>query len=249
MVLTDINFMKNNKLIFLLFFVINSVFSQEKLNTKFPVDSIKTTNDSSMNKANNKNKWSIQVGAGVSNGTSPYTEKYFTSTNNELFNGFILNCYTVGASYKFSQIIGIKMDVAFDRFTNKAETKSNPFEVAQYRSSVQAVFNFNSFIKSANDVSRFNVLLHGGIHLAILQPITSNYNKKYRTGDNYGGIVFGISPILRISRKTSIFVDISSFNNYGQNLTWNGKSSAASNNSAGHMYSGTLGLSFALNNN
>lgn len=237
--------MKSNKLIILFLFVINIVFSQQKLDSSIATDSIATTKDSTIAKVV-RNKWSIDIGTGISNGTRPYTDGYFTSINNQLFNGFILNCYTVGARYNFSDIVGIKMDIAFDRFINSEETKSKPFEVAQYRSTIQAVFNLNSFIKPVNDVSRFNVLFHGGLHLAILKPITSDYNKKYRSGDNYGGIVFGITPTFRISKKTTFFLDLSSFNNYGQNLTWNGKSSLGSTNTQGHMYSATFGLSFAI---
>jgi OOP family OmpA-OmpF porin len=197
----------------------------------------------------NHSKWSIEIGTGISNGTRPYTDEYYTSFNNKLFNGFILNCYSVGARYNFSEIVGLKMDIAFDRFINSEETKSKPFEVAQYRASIQSVFNLNSLIKPIHDVSRFNLLFRAGIHLAIMKPIAADYNKKVSNGDHYGGIVFGITPTVRILKKTTIFLDISSFNNYGQNLTWNGKHSKASDNSEGHMYSGTIGLSFALDKN
>ena len=72
------------------------------------------------------------------------------------------------------------------------------------------------------------------------------YRKKYGSKiQKYGKS----TKIYRISKNISIFADVSSFNNYGQNLTWNGKHSGLSNNAEGHMYSTTLGLSFALNNN
>ena len=61
------------------------------------------------------------------------------------------------------------------------------------------------------------------------------------------GINFGITPTVRISKKTSVFVDFSSFSNYGQNLTWNGKHNVnESNNSVGNIIAATFGLSFAL---
>jgi len=239
--------MKNNILITVFLFAITIVFSQEKSNTSVPIDSIKTSKDSSIATANHS-KWFIEIGTGISNGSRPYTNGYYTNVNNQLFNSFILNSYLIGARYNFSEIVGLKMDVAFGRFINSKETKSKSFELAQYRTSLQAVFNLNSFVQPVNAVSRFNVLFHGGIHIAIMYPISSDNNKKLSKDDKYGGIVFGITPILRISKKTSIFVDVSSFNNYGQNLTWNGKHSSVSNNAEGHMYSGTFGLSFALDN-
>ncbi|TRX20901.1 hypothetical protein FNW25_13980 [Flavobacterium franklandianum] len=237
--------MKTNTLFILFIFVCNIVFSQENLDSKITKDSTAIVKDSAIAKVT-PHKWSIDIGTGISNGTRPYSDGYYKSINNQLFNGFIFNNYMVGVKYNFSEIVGVKMDVAFDRFINSKETKSKPFEVAQYRTSIQAVFNLNSFIKSVNYVSRFNLLFRGGLHLAILKPIAADYNNKVSNGDNYAGVVIGITPTVRISKKTSIFFDVSSYSNYGQNLTWNGKHSEVSNNTEGHMYSATFGLSFAL---
>jgi len=240
--------MKNNKLIILLLFVFTSVFSQEKLNTAIPTDSIKTTTDSLIAKVN-RNKWSIEVGTGVSNGTMPYTEGYHNSMDNQLFKGFIFNCYTVGASYQFSEIVGLKMDMGFNRFSNDPETKSKPFELAQYRTSIQAVLNLNSLIKPVNNVSRSNVLFHAGLNLAIMYPIAANDETVVYKNDVYGGIVLGIMPMLKVSKKTSIFLDISTYNNYLQTLAWDGQKNSVGNSKQGHMYSVTFGLSFALDAN
>jgi len=224
--------MKSNKLILLFLLVLNAAFSQEKI-------------DSTDTKVS-PNKWSIEIGTGISNGIRPYSDGYFSNSNNNLLNDFKLNSFTIGARYNFSEIIGLKMDFAFDRFTNSTEKISKPFEVGQYRTSLQGVINLNSLLKSKNDRARFQLLAHAGLHLAILQPIETNYNPLVSNGDNYGGIVYGITPIIRITKKTSLFLDFSSYTNYGQNLTWNGKHSAVSNNSNGEMISGTLGLSFAI---
>lgn len=237
--------MKTNTLFILFLFIGNIVFSQEKLDSQIPKDSTVIAKNSALSKVILA-KWSIDIGTGISNGTRPYTKGYYTTVNNDVFNGFIINSYMVGTKYNFSEIVGLKMDLTFDRFINSEETTSKPFEVAQYRTSIQAVFNLNSLIKKVNDVSRFNLLFRGGIQFARLIPISADYNKKVSSGDNYAGIVLGITPTVRISKKTSIFLDFSSYSNYGQNLTWNGKHSQESNNSEGHMYSCILGLSFAL---
>jgi OOP family OmpA-OmpF porin len=237
--------MKTNKLFILFIFACNIVFSQEKLSTQTAIDSTAIVKDSTISKVTLA-KWSLDIGTGISNGSRPYTEGYYSSLNNQLFNGFTLNSFMVGAKYNFSEMVGLKMDLAFDRFNNREETKSKPFEVAQYRTSIQAVFNLNSFIKPINYVSRFNLLFRAGLQFAILKPIAADYNKNVSNGDNYAGIVVGLSPVVRISKKTFIFIDFSSFSNYGQNLTWNGKHSVKSTNTTGHMYSATLGLSFAL---
>lgn len=242
---TDIIFMKSNKLIILFLIVVNTVFSQEKIESSVAIEPIIVSKDSAIIKPN-YTKWLIEVGTGISNGSRHFTQGYFTSGNNQLFNDFIFNSYSLGARYNFSTIIGIKMDLAFDRFINKTGSKSKPFEVAQYRTSIQGVYNLNSLVKPKNELSKFNLLFHAGIHLAMLQPISADYNKIVSRGDNYGGFVFGFTPTVRISKKIYLFLDFSSFNNYGQNLTWNGKYSNLSNNTEGHMYSGTIGFSFSL---
>jgi OOP family OmpA-OmpF porin len=224
--------MKSNKIIFLFLLVLNAAFSQESI-------------DSTLTKVR-PNKWFIEIGTGVSDGIRPYSEGYYSNFNNNLFNDFKLNSFTIGTRYNFSEIIGVKMDFAFDRFTNSTKNSSKPFEVAQYRTSLQGVINLNSLLRPKNDNARFHLLGHAGLHLAILHAVETNDNPLVGDGDNYGGIVYGITPMFRITKKTSVFVDLSSYTNYGQNLTWNGKHSTVSNNANGEMITGTLGLSFAI---
>jgi OOP family OmpA-OmpF porin len=223
--------MKSNTLIILFLLALNTVFSQEKMD--------------SITKVKLK-KWSIEIGTGISNGTRPYTKDYFSSDNNKLFNDFKLNCFSVGVKYNFSKIIGLKMDLAFDRFTNSKEARSKPFEVTQYRTSIQGIVNLNSLINPKKELSKFNLFFNTGLHLAMLKPIETDYSPVVSNGDNYGGFVLGITPTLQISKKMSLYFNFSSFSNYGQNLTWNGKHSDVSNNSNGHMISGTFGLSIIL---
>lgn len=231
-VTTDILFMKSNKFIILFLLAGNILFSQEKIDT---------TNTKSQS-----NKWSIEIETGISNGTRPYTKGYFSNENNKLFNSFRLNTFGVGARYNFNKSTGLKMDFAFDKFANSVHSRSKPFEVAQYRTTIQGVFNLNSLLKSKKENAKFNLLFHAGVHLAMLKPIKTDYSPVVSKGDNYGGIVLGISPMLQISKKTSLYFNFSSFSNYGQNLTWNGKHAEVSNKSNGHMVLGTFGLSFAL---
>jgi OmpA-OmpF porin, OOP family len=224
--------MKNNKLIILFLFALNFVFSQEKIdsiNTKLP-----------------SYKWSIEIETGISNGTRPYTDGYFSNDNNKLFNNFKLNSFGVGTRYNFNKILGLKVDLAFDKFTNNPNSRSKPFEVAQYRTTIQGYINLNNLLKSKKEDSKFNILFHAGLHLAFLTPIKTDYNPIVSKTDGYGGIVLGITPMLQVSKKTSLYFNFSSFSTYGQNLTWNGKHSTVSNNSNGHMVLATFGLSFAL---
>lgn len=228
--------MKINKLVFLFLLVLNGVFAQEK-----PKDSLI--------KKTNQNKWALEIGTGMSVGTRPYTDGYFSSVNNQLFDQFRLNSFNLGVRYNYTYNIGLKMDLAFDRFTNNKNNRSLPFEVAQFRTSIQAFYNLNTLIKKQNNATRFNLLLHSGASISSLKPIKNDYNTRVSNGDYYGSFVIGITPMLQITKKTALYLDLSSFSNYGQNLTWNGKNSKTSENSNGKMLCWNFGLSFALGNN
>lgn len=237
--------MKSSKFFILFIFVSHFVFSQQKAPISVAPESSKIAKDSAISNFKS-NEWSIEVGTGITNGTRPYNDGYYTSSNNKLLNGFVLNCYSLGVNYNFSKFIAVKMDVAFNHFINNKENTSKPFEAAQYRTSFQGVLNVTRLVNLQKEESRVNLLFHGGLNFARIIPVAADYNKKVSNGEFLAGLVIGLTPTIKIHKKTSVFLDFSSFNNYGQNLTWNGKHSDVSDNSVGHMYSVTFGLSIAL---
>ena len=223
--------MKNNKLLLLLFFVFNFSIAQEKV-------------DSTISTFNNY-RWRLEVGVGDSRGLRPFSDGYFSANNQKKFGSVAVNSINLGATYVYSELLGFKLDFAFDRFTNK-DIESLPFEVAQFRTSFQGVFNLNSLLKYQNDKSRFNFLFHGGISLSTLQKIKSNADSNVGSRELNGGIVVGFTPMFRITKRSYIFFDFSSFHNYRQHYTWDGEYSKASNNLSGQMINASFGLTYSL---
>jgi hypothetical protein len=195
-----------------------------------------------------EDRWSLEIGGGISIGTRPFTEGYGMLSNNRLLNGFNVNSFTIGSTYNSSKFISYKLNFSFDQFTNSASTTSKPFESIQYRSSLQGQINVSRLTNLNKDHSDFNVLVHAGIQVSRLKPVPLNFNTttRYSSGDNQAGFTMGITSTYQILKKLKLFADLSSFNNYGQNLTWNGLGSQVSNNALGHMYSVSAGLSLGI---
>lgn len=223
--------MKNIKHLLLLLLVFNHSFSQKKI-------------DSTVATSNNY-RWRVELSIGDSRGIRPFSDGYYSSNSQKVLGTFNLNSVNIGATYAYSQLIGFKVDVAFDRFTNK-DMKSLPFEVAQYRASIQGVLNLNGLLKYQKDVSRFNLLFHAGFTFSTLQKIASSTSPIVGSKELNGGIVGGITPMFRIAKKAYIFFDFSSFFNYRQHYTWDGNYSKPSNNLAGQMINGSIGITYSL---
>lgn len=237
--------MKSNKFIILFLCVCSIAFSQEKkVNSALSRVSLVVLKDSSFVQTNNE-KWSLEIGTGISVGTRPYTDGYGLHSNNKLFDAFNFNCFTIGGTYNYSRFTSFKVDFSFDQFTNGTGANSKPFETVQYRTAFQGQINMSRLANLKKEDSKFNLLVHAGIQFARLVPISGGYNvtQKLSKGDNFAGVVVGITPTVRIIKNLNLFVDLGSINNYGQNLTWNGLGSKVNNNSLGHMYYLTCGLS------
>lgn len=190
-------------------------------------------------------KWRLEVGFGSSSGIRPFNKGYYASENEKAFGQFNINSYKVGATYNFSRNFGLRADLAFDRFKNTS-AKSLPFESVQYRTSFQLMFNLTNFINPQNEDARFNLTFHGGINLGSLITVKTEKDQKIGSPDIIGGIVFGVMPMYRITKKSYIFIDLSTFTNYRQNHTWDGHVSEVNNNLSGQMINGTFGITYSL---
>lgn len=225
-------YMRYNKLIVILFlFIITSLFSQKK-------------RDSIISNLNNY-RWRIEASLGDSRGIKPFKEGYF-SANSQKFLGLIhMNAIDFGASYTYSSVVEFKATLGFDKFSSK-DPKSLPYEATQFRSTLQAVFNMNTIFKYQNDYSRFKLLFHAGLSLSILENVDTNYDNRPSSKDLNGGIVFGISPMFRITKKAFLFLDFSAYNNYRQHRTWDGNYSDNNNSLFGQMVNSSIGIAFSL---
>jgi len=223
--------MKTIRFLLIFIFGLNYSFSQKPI-------------DSTLSNLNNY-RWKLDIGFGESRGIRPYSEGYYSANNKKIFGTATLNSVNLGATYTYSRFLALKMDFAFDRFTNK-DDKSKSFEVAQYRTSFQGVFNMNELLKYQNDKSRLKLLIHAGFSLSTLQKIRSSTSPIVGSRELDGGVVFGFTPMFRITKKSYLYFDISSFHNYRQHYTWDGDYSKPSNNLSGQMINGTFGIAYSL---
>ena len=57
------------------------------------------------------NKWTVELNAGQSKGSKPFTEGYYSSDPNKFFGAIRFNSYNIAARYMFSARFGLKADV------------------------------------------------------------------------------------------------------------------------------------------
>lgn len=188
------------------------------------------------------NKWSFEVNVGQSKGIKPYAVGYFGSDPGKSLGGIDINHFSGGVRYMFSPKFGLKADVALDRLVNLSD-ESLDFEMQQIRFGVQGVVNGARLFDIQEAMGRFGLLFHGGVQVAQMTP-QMGVNKD-RSEWN-GGIMFGITPEFRITKNLAINADFTMLSNVRQHFNWDGSYSEPSNNLAGSMYTGSLGLSFSF---
>jgi len=226
--------MKNCTLNLLLFFVFGFAYSQNE-------------NDSTatLTATTNNYRWRLEIGTGESRGIRPFSEGYYSSNSQKVLGVIDLNSVTIGATYNYSELLGFKLDFAFDRFKDK-DKKSLPFEVSQFRMGLQGVFNLNSILRYQKETSRFNILVHAGFTVSTLQKIRSSSDQIVGSRELNGGFVVGVTPMFRIAKRIYFYFDLSSFYNYRQHYTWDGEYSKPNNNLSGQMINGSFGLTYSL---
>ncbi|HEY0091288.1 MAG TPA: hypothetical protein VGB43_02285, partial [Flavobacterium sp.] len=192
------------------------------------------------------NRWTVEINAGMSKGIKPYSEGYYASNPNKHF-AFVLNHYSLGARYMISPKFGVKLDFAYDDLQNSEGSGSLPFEMRHIRVGLQGVVNAVRLFSFEQRAGRFGLLFHGGFQLAQMTPIVSSSplftegHKEYNAG-----VMFGMTPQIRITNKLGFHVDFTMNSNVRQHYNWDGAYSSSSNNLAGSLYTVSAGLSYSF---
>lgn len=189
-------------------------------------------------------RWSVDFALGSSHGIRPYTDGYFSSEGDKFLGELNLNSITFGGRYYLNKFVTFKADLAFDRFTPQ-DNKSLDFDVAQFRLSLQTMFNLNS-VFGIKETSKFKLLTHVGLNVSSLKTIKTTSDQTIGSPDYFGGFVYGLAPMYGIGKKASLFLDVSIFNNYRQHHTWDGHVSNERNNLSGQMTNISLGINYKL---
>lgn len=190
------------------------------------------------------NRWSLDLSFGSSRGIRPYNDGYFSTENDKFLGELNLNSFNIGARYYLNKYVTFKSDITFDRFI-PANKKSIDFDVAQFRWSIQTMFNINMLF-GIDEFSKFKLQPHIGLNIASLKTIKSSENQAIGSPDNILGLIFGLTPSYNITSKTNLFIDFSIINNFRQHHTWDGNDSDEKNNLTGQMSNISLGISYKL---
>ncbi len=189
------------------------------------------------------NRWSVDINAGQSKGIKPYADGYYGNNPRQQFGGFAINHFDAGVRYMISPRFGLKVDFAYDRFENLEDSGSLPFEVQQYRIGFQGVVNAVRLFTMEDRAGRFGLLLHGGVQVAQRSP---KMGPNDGATEYDGGLIFGFTPQLRLTKKLGLQADVSILSNVRQHLTWDGSTSDDGNNLAGSMYTVSMGLNYSF---
>ena len=179
--------MKNIFFVFVLTFILTAFYSQEK----------------DFNGINSKRNFTI--------GLNVLGDALRTSGPNNYKKSFDL--VEFNTRYMINNRVGIKLDVAFDKFDY---SRSN---TSLTRISIQPVISLTELL-NLNDISdKFDVLFHFGGGYSILK----NRDEKGSAGDNMINTIFGFTPIYKISDRFSFNVDGSIIWNIMENkgFDWN----------------------------
>jgi OOP family OmpA-OmpF porin len=149
-----------------------------------------------------------------------------------------------------SSIFGLKVDLSSDEFTNNKETNSLDFQLQQYRVGFQGVINASRLFNIQKELGRLSLLVHAGIQISQATPKleADQYlpDYYYNKSEYNGGVMFGISPEVRISKKFSVIGDFSTLSNFRQHFTWDGRLNDEKNNLSGQMIMATVGVTYSF---
>ena len=199
------------------------------------------------------NKWSLELSAGQSKGVKPYTPGYYSSESQTFIGGFKINNFNLGLRYMFSPKFGLKAAFSYENFKNSPESKK--FETQQYRFGIEGVINACRLLDIQDQLGSFSLLIHGGVQMSSLTPkldtgidIPTGLSSNYNSTENNIGVIYGVTPEYKITKKIAISVDFSVLSNFRQHYAWDGHTSDPNNNLSGQMINGTFGVSYSFGN-
>lgn len=199
------------------------------------------------------NRWTIEANVGQAKGLAPYATGYFSSDRKTVFGKLQANSFTIASRYMISPKFGFKLGLNYENL-KPTSSESLPYQMEIYGLSLDGVVNLSRLFDIIEPLKTFGLLAHGGFKIDRMTSKTENrvtpylYNDYGRT-EYAGGLVVGVSPQFRFSKKMSVLIDISLQNNFRQHFTWNGSYSDSSNNLSGQKITGSIGLTYSLGKN
>ncbi|QVY64043.1 OmpA family protein [Polaribacter sp. Q13] len=181
------------------------------------------------------NKWSIDLGAGVQTIVFPGASGYGTH-NPDFWQA------NIGARYMINEKFGLRLDFGYNNISE--DDGSTPFKSNYYRGTLEGVINAGNLLNFKSWTNSFNVLVHGGAGISRLyanEPIDRNVDKMLH-------VMAGITPQYKLSNRVSLFLDVSGISNFYQSYTFDGAATTSRNGISGGLVNYSVGVNIALGN-
>ncbi|MFG4000583.1 OmpA family protein [Flavobacterium aquidurense] len=182
---------------------------------------------------NSFNKWSIELGAGLTKPQRPFSAGYSTDTPSPWVG-------EIGVRYMFNNKFGLKIDYGYNSFTDGDD--SMKFDSKYQRLDLQGVANLGRIMNFETWTNTFGLLGHAGFGVGQLK--SDNFTGKDWTGN----FIAGVTGQIRLSNRIALTGDFSTILNASQDHTFDG--TAVDNRGfSGLMFNGTVGLQVYLGKN
>ncbi|MES2543352.1 MAG: OmpA family protein [Bacteroidota bacterium] len=185
------------------------------------------------------NHWSVDLNAGLSKPTAPFTPGYSTET----FSNF--SHFDLGVRYMFNNKFGLKVDYGHDVF-NSSDSSVKEFETTYWRTNIQAVVNLGRALNFEEWTSRLGILLHAGPGYSQMKSDAFNGT------DQMVNVATGVTGQIRLSNRVAFNADLTLINNVKQSRTFDGAISPVVSEDRGFngsLFNATVGLSIYLGKN
>lgn len=184
--------------------------------------------------AQDYNKWSLDIGAGIHQIAFPLSPGYRTE-NPGLWQA------NIGVRRMFNEKFGLRLDLGINKIEGD---NTNPFEATLFRGTLEGVVNAGNLLSFENWTKKVNLLFHAGIGYGSL----SNKIPFNATNDGIVHLMMGLTPQYKISDRVSLFLDLSTFYNFYQERTFNGGINPSPGETNASIFNTSIGVNFAIGN-
>ena len=183
------------------------------------------------------NRWSIDLNAGLSKPTAPFSPNYYSSNTNFIHGD-------LGIRYMFNTKFGLKLDFGLDSFKNKSE--SFEFEGKYYRTNLQGVINLGRLLTFEDWTNTINLQAHTGIGFSYMT------NDRFKGNDDMTNFILGLTAQFKLSDRIALNTDFTMINNINQQYTFDGFEDPSVSGDRGFnstLYNASIGFSIYLGKN
>ncbi|MBP1839152.1 outer membrane beta-barrel protein [Formosa algae] len=174
----------------------------------------------------------FELGIGLNQASESGFAESFTSK------GLNLPTINVGAQYMFTEELGAKFDLGFNRL--KGESSSSDFKINYTRLNLQGVYDYTDIVGLV-DVKKLKFQVHAGPGFSFVRPL----NTPYDTDQNYFNVIIGTEILYRLNGNSSVFFDVSYIHGFTDVETYS-PTSAGFGAFNGSILTFTVGISLSL---